>query len=68
MPHISMHESYNASISAISNSFHKIIAVRSVSAILILLTSRDKVTLISEEIKSLALGVLRLCLSEGISK
>ena len=31
-------------------------------------TSRDEMTLISEEIKSLALAVLELCLSEGISK
>ena len=31
-------------------------------------TSRDEVTLISEEIPSLALAVLELCLSEGISK
>jgi len=31
-------------------------------------TSQDKATLISEEIKSLALAVLELCLSEGISK
>jgi len=31
-------------------------------------TSRDEVMLISEEIKSLALAVLELCLSEGISK
>ena len=31
-------------------------------------TSQDKVTLISEEIKSLSLAVLELCLSEGISK
>jgi len=31
-------------------------------------TSRDKATLISEEIKSLAQAVLELCLSEGISK
>ena len=31
-------------------------------------TSQDEVTLISEEVKSLALAVLELCLSEGISK
>ena len=31
-------------------------------------TSRDEATLISEELKSLALAVLELCLSEGISK
>jgi len=31
-------------------------------------TSRDEATLISEEIKSLALAVFELCLSEGISK
>jgi len=31
-------------------------------------TSQDKVLLISEEIKSVALAVLELCLSEGISK
>ena len=31
-------------------------------------TSRDEVTLISEEIKFLALAVLELFLSEGISK
>jgi len=31
-------------------------------------TSRDKATLISEEIKSLALAIFELCLSEGISK
>jgi len=30
--------------------------------------SKDKATLNSEEIKSLALAVLELCLSEGISK
>ena len=31
-------------------------------------TSQDKSMLISEEIKSLALAVLKLCSSEGISK
>ena len=31
-------------------------------------TSRDDVTLISEEIKSVALAVFELCLSEGINK
>ena len=31
-------------------------------------TSWDEATLISEEIESLALAVLELCLSEGISK
>jgi len=31
-------------------------------------TSQDEATLISEEIKSLALAILELCLSEGISK
>ena len=31
-------------------------------------TSQDEATLISEEIKSVALAVLELCLSEGISK
>jgi len=31
-------------------------------------TSQDEVTLISEEIKSLVLAILELCLSEGISK
>ena len=30
--------------------------------------TRDEVKLISEEIKSLALAVFKLCLSEGISK
>ena len=34
-PHISMHESHNALISAILSSFHNIIAVRSVSAIFV---------------------------------
>jgi len=31
-------------------------------------TSRDKVTLLSEEMKSVALAVLESCLSEGISE
>ena len=31
-------------------------------------TSRNETTLISEEIKSVALAVFELCLSEGISK
>ena len=34
-PHILMRESHNASISAMSNSFHSIIAVRSASAIFV---------------------------------
>jgi len=34
-PHISMHESHTASISALLNSFHNITAVRSVSAIFV---------------------------------
>ena len=31
-------------------------------------TLRDEVTVISEEIKSVDLAILELCLSEGISK
>ena len=34
-PHISMRESHSTLISAISNSFHSIIAVRSVSVVLV---------------------------------
>jgi len=35
VPHILMHESHNVSISAMSNSFHNITAVRSVSVIFV---------------------------------
>jgi len=30
--------------------------------------SRNKVTMISEEIKPVAIAIIKLCLSEGISK
>ena len=40
-PHILMRESHNASISAMSNSFHNIIAVRSVLAIFVSCTETN---------------------------
>ena len=44
VPHISLYESYNALISAISNSFHNIIAVRSVLVILNFVSCTEAIT------------------------
>ena len=112
-PHISIHESHNISISAMSNSTYTVVSkTRKVPHQSLCLTlkpfyvyhklspytvvkkrmgdqrrtkvapwckhcsscgwwkgtSQDEATLISEEIKSLAPAILKLCLSEGISK